>query len=90
MRIALTNATLFGPNRIDGWLTGDFDGLSVTLDDELDGGPYLSIQPDATYEGRASGGGAYESFTKQGSDLVCTYEHDGVTRVHVVPFKDLP
>ena len=90
MRIALTNATLFGPTPIDGWITGDYDGLSVHLDEELDGGPYLSIQPDSTYAGRTSGGGAYESFAKQGSDLICTYTHDGVTCVHVVPFKELP
>jgi hypothetical protein len=87
--IAITNATLFGPTPITGWLTGEYDGISVKLTTPLEGGPYLSIQPDSAYAGRASGGGAYESFSKQGSDLVCTYQHDGATVVHVIPFKEL-
>ena len=91
--LAITNATLFGPIPITGWLTGEFDGLSIKLTKDLPGGdgggPYLSIQPGGEYEGRASGGGAYESFKKQGSDLVCTYHHDGEEIVHVVPFKEL-
>ena len=88
--IAITNATLFGPTPITGWLTGELDGVSVKLSPPLAGGPYLSIQPDSTYQGREAGGGVYESFTKQGSDLVCSYTHEGVTAVHVVPFKELP
>jgi len=91
--IALTNAPVFGTIPITGWLTGDIDGNSVKLTVPLDGPdglqPYLSIQPDGTYEGRASGGGAYESFTKRGSDLVFHYQIDGRDVVHVVPFKDL-
>jgi len=89
MRIALTDATLFGPIQIMSWITGDFDGISVKLDKPLEGGPYLSIQPDSTYQGRESGGGAYESFKRQGSDLVCSYVHDGTTFVHVIPVKEL-
>jgi hypothetical protein len=89
MRIAYTNATLFGPIQISGWLTGDFDGVSIKMDEELEGGPYLSIQPDGSYQGRPSGGGAYESFKRQGSDLVCSYLLDGKTIVHVVPVKEL-
>jgi hypothetical protein len=87
--IAVTNATLFGPLPITGWLTGEFDGISVKLTEPLEGGPYLSVQPDGSYQGRTSGGGAYESFTKQGSDLVCHYQQDGLDVVHVVPFKEL-
>ena len=87
--IAVANATIFGPNPISGWLTGEFDGVSVKLEEELEGGPYLSIQPDGTYQGRQSGGGAYESFVKRGGDLVCHYHHEGTHYVHVVPFKEL-
>jgi hypothetical protein len=91
--IAVTNATLFGAFPITGWLSGEMDGNSVKLTKDLPGGdgggPYLSIQPGGEYEGRPSGGGAYESFSKQGSDLVCHYNHDGVEIVHVVPFKEL-
>ena len=77
--IAITNATLFGPTPITGWLVGDFDGDLGQAHEcrSTGGGPYLSIQPDGTYQGRPSGGGAYESFTKQGSDLVCPTSHDG-------------
>jgi hypothetical protein len=92
--IAITNATLFGAFPITGWLTGELDGSSVKLTKPLPGGEtgghYLSIQPGGEYEGRASGGGAYETFAKQGADLVCHYTHDGVEYVHVVPFKELP
>jgi hypothetical protein len=92
--IALTNATLFGPIPITGWLTGDLEGDAVKLRFPLPGGDgggrYLSIQPGAEYEGRTTPGGAYETFSKQGSDLVCHYIHEGVEYVHVVPFKELP
>jgi hypothetical protein len=89
MRIALTNQTLFGTRAITGWLTGDFDGTGVKLDVPLDGGAFLSIQPDGSYQGRAGVGGGYEMFKKQGSDLVCAYDQDGKLIVHVVPFKEL-
>ena len=88
--IAITNATLFGPFPITGWLTADLEGNAVKLAKPLEGGPYLSIQPGAQYEGRPSGGGVYETFTKSGSDLICSYTHEGAEYVHVVPFKELP
>jgi len=88
--IAITNATLFGTTPITGWLTGEIEGNSVKLTEPLEGGPYLSIQPDGSYQGRASGGGAYEAHSKQGSDLVYHYNHEGTEYVHVVPFKELP
>lgn len=89
MKIALTNQTLFGTRAITGWLTGEYDGTGVKLDVAIEGGAYLSIQPDGSYQGRAGVGGGYEMFKKQGSDLVCAYNHDGTMYVHVVPFKEL-
>ena len=87
--IAISNQVIFGTRQPTGWLTGEYDGTSVKLDVPLEEGkPYLSIQPDGKYEGRESGGGAYESFTKIGSDLVCRYRFEGVEVVHVCPFKD--
>ena len=89
MKIILTNQTLFGTRAITGWLVGTFENDSVKLDKPLEGGAFLSIQPDGTYEGRAAVGGGYEIFKKRGSDLVCYYNHDGQDCVHVVPFKEL-
>lgn len=97
--LAIANAPIFHPTRqITGWLTGELEGAAVKLTVPLpipgttppELGPYLSIQPDGSYEGRKSGGGGYEKFDKQGSDLVCHYvDPQGKERVHVVPFKDL-
>jgi hypothetical protein len=90
MKIALANQTIFGTRPITGWLVGDFESDSVKLTPPLaEGKPYLSIQPDGTYEGRSAVGGGYETFKKRGSDLVCNYTHDGAEYVHVVPFKEL-
>ena len=89
MKIAITNATLFGPLPITDWLTADYDGTGVKLTKPLEGGAYLSIPPGSAYEGKPGVGGEYESFRQQGSDLVCAYTHDGVDYVHVVPFKEL-
>lgn len=98
--IAIANAPIFHPTTsITGWLTGELEGHAVKLTKPLlgndpndpmgSGGYYLSIQPDGSYQGRPSPGGAYETLTVNGADLVCAYQHAGADIVHVVPFKDL-
>lgn len=95
--IAIANAPIFSNRVITGWLTGEFDGTAVKLSKPLpgqdgkltSGGPYLSIQPDGSYQGRPSPGGGYEQMPRSGSDVVCSYQHEGVQYVHVVPYKEL-
>lgn len=106
MKISFTNAPIYSHRVVSGWLAGTLEPnpngtFGVRLEKPLPGypnpngsqtGPYpfLSVQPDGSYQGRPSGDGAYESVRVQGSELVIHYEFPaGTTIAHVMPFKEL-